>query len=105
MNKVEHILTCLAEECGEVAKEVHKSLRFGLDDKLTTNPDGPRGSDGPTNREKLAQELNDLMGVVSMLVEEGVLPDNWSSPKLHQNKAVKVKQYMRYAERVGALKF
>lgn len=30
MNKVEHLLTCLAEECGELANEALKAMRFGV---------------------------------------------------------------------------
>lgn len=53
MNATEHLLVCLAEECGEVAKECSKALRFGLDDQVTLNPYGPRGTEGPTVREKI----------------------------------------------------
>jgi hypothetical protein len=41
MNRTEHLLVCLAEECGEVIQSVGKALRFGLDhgysDRTTTN--------------------------------------------------------------------
>jgi hypothetical protein len=30
MNPTEHLLSCLAEECAEVAQRASKSLRFGL---------------------------------------------------------------------------
>lgn len=104
MNTIEHLLVCLAEECGEVAKECHKALRFGLDDQLTLNPDGPRGTEGPTNREKIIAELNDLCGVVRMLEERGVLPRSCMLDTTAQTtKAFKVGRFMRYAVRVGAL--
>ena len=32
MNREEHLLTILSEECAEVIKDVSKALRFGLDD-------------------------------------------------------------------------
>ena len=103
MTENEHLLTVLGEEGGEVAKEVSKTLRFGLDDKLTLDPDGPRGTEGPTNREKIVNELNDLLGVARMLVARGVLPENWQSEQRQQRKIDRVTAYMRYAQRVGAL--
>jgi len=103
MNASEHLLTVLAEECGEVAKECHKALRFGLDDQVTRDPKGPRGTEGPTNREKIIEELNDIMGVVEMLVAHGVLPEFWRDISKQRRKGEKVAQYMEYAKRVGAL--
>lgn len=103
MNNTEHLLTCLAEECGEVAKECHKALRFGLDDKVTMDPKGPRGTTGPTNAEKIVEELNDLIGVVNMLVTRGQLPGGWQCAERQQRKALKVAAYMGYAREVGSL--
>lgn len=103
MNITEHLLACLAEECDEVSKECHKALRFGLDDKVTMNPLGPRGTEGPTNREKILTELNDLLGVVDMLVSRGILPRNWNDPIRRQRKGDRVMMYMSYAFKVGAL--
>jgi len=103
MNATEHLLTCLAEECGEVAKECHKALRFGLDDKVTMDPNGPRGTTGPTNAEKIVEELNDLIGVVNMLVTRGQLPGDWQCAERQQRKALKVTAYMGYAREIGSL--
>lgn len=104
MNVEEHLLTVLAEEGGEVAKECHKALRFGLDDKLTLDPTGPRGSTGPTVREKIVSELNDLLGVAQMLVDRKILPANWQDENLQKQKIQKVTRYMEYARQVGTLK-
>lgn len=103
MNKIEHLLECLAEEGGEVAKECHKANRFGLDDQLTVNPYGPRGTEGPTNRQKLIDELNDLLGVARLLVDEGVIPHGWQNESAQLRKKDKVRSFMYYAQRVGAL--
>lgn len=103
MNYLEHILTCAAEECGEVSKEIHKALRFGLDDQVTLDPNGPRGTTGPTNRDKIVEELNDLMGVVRMLETCGALPHDWQDAERQARKVAKVSAYMGYARRVGAL--
>jgi len=98
MNTTEHLLTCLAEEGSEVTKDATKSLRFGLDDRNVLNPTGP------TNRERLVDELNDLMAVVDLCVAHGILPENWQSPEKHQAKLEKVEKFMNYAKKVGALK-
>lgn len=103
MNPTEHLLVCLNEECVEIAKDCDKALRFGLDDKLTTNPDGPRGAEGPTNIEKIVGEINDLLGVVLLLEARGVIPFGWNDLEKQQRKMQKVNDFMRYARHVGAL--
>ena len=103
MNITEHLLTCLSEECSEVAKECAKSQRFGLDDKLTMDPYGPRGTNGLTNAEKLADELNDLLGVVQMLVDAGAIPFNWQDHAKQEEKKRKVQRFMDYSYRCGVL--
>ena len=103
MNTAEHLLVCLSEECGEVAKECSKALRFGLDDQVTLNPYGPRGTQGPTVREKIVDELNDLLGIVSMLVQRGILPENWQDAVKQDAKTHRVAAYMDYAVRGGTL--
>jgi NTP pyrophosphatase (non-canonical NTP hydrolase) len=104
MNEIQHLLACLAEECSEVQKEVCKSLRFGLDDQVTRDPNGPRGEEGPMNWEKIVMELNDLLGVVEMLIERGAFPSSWRDGDAMMRKVQKVEAYMRYAREVGALK-
>lgn len=97
MNSVEHLLTCLAEEGVEIAKDVSKALRFGLDDRNVLNPDGP------TNRERLVDELNDLMAAVDILVERRILPLGWLDPDKKWKKKAKVVKFMDYAVSKGAL--
>lgn len=103
MNYTEHLLSCLAEECCEVAKEAHKAQRFGLYDQVTMDPNGPRCTTGPNNKEKIVEELNDLMGVVRMLETCGALPHDWQDVERQERKVLKVSAYMGYARRVGAL--
>ena len=99
----EHLLVCLGEEGGEVAKECSKALRFGLNDHVTLDPTGPRGTEGPTNVDKIVAELNDILAVASMLVAEGVLPANWQSNYAQTKKIQRVSDYMHYAIEVGTL--
>lgn len=97
MNTSEHLLTCLSEECVEVSKDIHKALRFGLDDRNVLNPEGP------TNRERIIDELNDLFAVVEMLMQEGILPHDWCVGSKGAEKRYKVRKFMTYAQSVGAL--
>lgn len=103
MNKTEHLLTCLSEECAEITKDCSKALRFGLDDKLTMNPSGPRGVVGPTNLEKIVDELNDLLGVVLILESMGVVPMGWNDLEKQQLKIRKVLSFLEYSRSVGTL--
>jgi hypothetical protein len=91
VNCIEHLLVCLGEEGAEITQDVSKSLRFGLDDRNILNPTGP------TNRERLIEELNDLLGVASMLVDKGVLPSDWQDEEKQVAKKSKVTKFMRYA--------
>ena len=94
MNKTEHLLTCLIEECAEVQKIAAKALRFGLDDHA---PDSPT-----TNSEDIALECADLLAVMEMLEREGIIP-TFRDAGLIQAKKDKVEKYMKYAEGRGTL--
>lgn len=97
MNDIEHLLTCLSEEASEIIKDASKSLRFGLDDRNVVNPGGP------TNRERLIDELNDLEGVLQILEERGILPSKWRNQGKVNIKKQKVAKFMEYARSVRAL--
>lgn len=58
-------LWILAEECGEVVQAASKCQRFGLDG---VRPDG-----SSTNLHHLNTEVGDLLAVVDILIESGVL--------------------------------
>lgn len=96
MTREEHLLVILAEECGEVIKEVAKALRFGLDDH--------KPGEKETNRENIELELNDMLGVVNMLVSGGSLNMNIKSNLYQEAKQRKVEKYLLYSENVGKLK-
>ena len=93
MNKQQHLLLKLSEECSEVIKEVHKILLFGL------NNIGP--NDSKTNLEKLQIELNHLFAAVEMLHEVGV-PWRIDNKVVIQKKS-QVKEFMKYAKIRGTL--
>ncbi len=94
MNKTEHLLVCLIEECNEIAQDVCKILRFGLDD---TNP-----LTNESNRKKLRKELADLEGVIQLLNENTDIDFSMLQDDIN-NKKDKVKWYMNYAIERGTL--
>jgi|GEM_PF-806225 len=97
MNAIQHLLVCLGEEGAEVAQDAAKALRFGLADTNCLKPDGP------TNAERLVNELNDLLGVAEMLVWFGALPADWQSAQKQSNKKARVVAFMKYAANAGTL--
>jgi hypothetical protein len=60
MNRTEHLLWVLAEECAEVAQRASKAARFGLDEV--------QPGQALTNEERLWQEMCDLCAVGEMLI-------------------------------------
>lgn len=94
MNRTEHLLSCLAEECAEVAQRVSKALRFGLDEVQPGQP--------LTNAQRIGQEFADLLAVVEMLEDEGAMDRPTDTHAIERKKA-KVLAFMEYAEQCGAL--
>ena len=88
LNKTEHLLTILGEECAEVAQRASKAVRFGLKDI------DPERKESATRL--LEKELADLMAVANMLGLH-IRPEDM------QAKVEKVEKYMGYSRQVGAL--
>ena len=86
MNRQEHLLTILAEECAEVTQEVAKILRFGYTEgkKIT-----------------LQKEVNDLLAALTMLRNEGFALSE-DTPML-QAKMAKVERYLLESKELGTL--
>ena len=95
MNKQEYLLTCIAEECGELQHAIFKMLRFGTEDR---HPDG-----GDTNVENFFKELTDLVAVIDLAEQEGVLPEVQTPEQGIQAKQEKVLEFMEYSEVQGTL--
>lgn len=123
LTRDEYLLVVLAEECSEIAqaasecqsteltasdrneliqstsmiaKIVSKVLRFGLDDG--------HPSEARDNQAALADEICDLLGIVEMLREHGVL--RLTDEQIHmakERKRSKVKRYMDYSGQRGRL--
>ncbi len=96
MNRTEHLLVILMEECSGVQKNASKALRFGLDDHA---PDSP-----VTNAENLTREIGDLYAAIQMLFDD---KNNIIEPPYNQDvnyKKIKVEKYLEYSKEKGTLK-
>ena len=97
MNREEYLLTCLAEECAEVAQRVSKALRFGLNEVQPGQPF--------TNAERIADELTDLIAVAHILHQEGAfagyLPDLGGAAQ--RDKLAKIERFMAISREHGTL--
>ena len=84
MNKqVEEALGILQEECAEVIVEVSKIRRFGLDTKHYKT--------GQLHKEMLELEIGDMLALVDILVEKGILDlDNLNKAKYNKIEKLKV---------------
>lgn len=95
MNRQEHLLSCLAEECAEVAQRVSKALRFGLGEVQPGQP--------LRNSDRIEEELRDLFAVASILAAEGVI--GWCLPEQSEvsRKAEKIERFMAISREQGVL--
>ena len=103
MKETDYLLFCLSEECIEASKELLevgklacKTFRFGADDR---NVEGP--PDGPTNRERLVAELNDVLGTIGALAEAGLIPKDWIDSAAQERKKQKLLKFMDYSRKHG----
>jgi NTP pyrophosphatase (non-canonical NTP hydrolase) len=64
-SKITEALTILSEECGEVVQVAAKCQRFGID--------GVNPVDNSTNRSRLTQEVGDLLCMIEILTELGIV--------------------------------
>ena len=94
MNRKEHLLTILAEECMEIGKECTKALRFGINDHHPTQTG--------TNAQKISDEYNDLLAVIAMLNDEGFLNVTIDKEKIAKKKE-RVEKYLLYSKEHGTL--
>ena len=76
-------LVILQEECAEVIQAVSKCYRFGLDNQHKL---------GATQRANLELEVGDMLALVDILVDQGVIDlNNLHTAKL--NKVEKLKKW------------
>lgn len=103
MNLTEYLISCLGEEAIEtamdLAKLTSKANRFGIHDVNVLEPDGP------TNQERVVDELNDLLAVIELLVELRAIPADWISREKMDAKRDKLVKFIEYAAEAGTLHY
>jgi len=93
MNRGEHLLTVLDEECGEVIQASAKAKRFGMHEQR----------DLPTsNYDRLLAEINDIYGVIEM-IEHYFDIDLGPRRGMIEAKQKKVEKYLKYSKECGTL--
>jgi hypothetical protein len=84
--KTKEALDILQEECAEVIVAVSKISRFGLDNYKPNKP--------KTNREHLEEEIGDLLAMINILTNEGII-DPTNIEVAAKAKIEKLKQWSK----------
>jgi NTP pyrophosphatase (non-canonical NTP hydrolase) len=88
-SKEKEVMDILQEECAEVIQAVSKISRFGIDN---FKPGKPK-----TNREHLEEELGDLLAMVDIMLEQGIV--EWGNLELAKKaKTEKLKKWSNIYE-------
>lgn len=95
MTENEHLLTCLAEECAEVAQRVSKALRFGLSEVQEGQP--------WSNAERISEEMRDLIAVARILYQRDILTDFDPSSAEVEKKHQKIQRFFAISREQGTL--
>lgn len=64
-DKQREVMYITQEECAEVTQAISKILRFGFDTRYPV--------DGLNNREKLTEEVGDLVAMMRLLIDFGII--------------------------------
>jgi len=84
-DKVKEILLITQEECAEVTQAISKVFRFGLNERWPEPIN-------PTNKERLEEEVGDLLCMIDIMVENGIISDE-NLNKARNNKLQKLKTW------------
>lgn len=85
-DKQKEILLIAQEECAEVIVAISKVFRFGFDSRW---PEG-----GVDNRSRLTEELGDLLAMVKLMDENGII-DVVEMSKAGERKITKLKKWSK----------
>jgi len=83
--KEKEVMDILQEECAEVIQAVSKINRFGADN---VKPGKPK-----TNREHLEEELGDMLAMIDIMLDLGVISTN----NLEVAKRVKIEKLKKWS--------
>jgi len=83
------------EECSEIQKPASKAIRFGMD---SVHPCYPEEGD---NKQKIEDELNDLMAIVHMIIDEGMIDYDWQKNTKIYDKRKKIEHYIKISQELG----
>lgn len=96
MNRTDHLLWVVAEECAEVAQRASKAARFGLSEI--------QPGQELTNAQRIVQEYSDLQGVIRMLALEDKIDISVDiTEPMTQAKIAKVEKFLEYSRQIGTL--
>ena len=65
-DKVKEVLLITQEECAEVTQAISKVFRFGLNERWPEPIN-------PTNKERLEEEVGDLLCMIELMIENGII--------------------------------
>lgn len=87
--KTKEAMDILQEECAEVIQAVSKISRFGIDNYKPGKP--------KTNREHLEEELGDMLAMIDILTDVGVV----SPEKMEVAKQAKIEKLKKWSTIYG----
>lgn len=98
MNRTEHLLAIVSEECAEIQQNVSKALRFGVDNHY---PDKP----GITNGNQILEGFHQLRAVIDMLVIGRYIQPISESKRneVYRKKIEAVEKWEQYSKGIGTL--
>jgi NTP pyrophosphatase (non-canonical NTP hydrolase) len=83
------VMLILQEECAEVTQAISKCLRFGIDGEYN----------GATNRERLTEEIGDLIAMIELCYDTGIV-DYLQVKEAQHRKFDKLKEWSTIYEQV-----
>lgn len=88
-SKISEAMNILQEECAEVIQIISKCRRFGIDETHLKS--------GRSNRENLEEELGDMLALVQILKDLGVVTEH-NLEQAKQEKFEKLKKWSNLYE-------